>query len=181
MIYMKRYRMGQTPRFTNPVGTHRRLQALAAIGHSGYAIGQAAGHALEWSRNVLKSTRITTTTAAKVAAVYDDLCMTVPQGPIADRIRREARAKGYLPPLAWDDIDDPAEQPRRRDVRPRKTDVDPIVIERVLGGDFSLPTTHAEKLEVVRRWLASGRSGKALGDVSGLKVERYIRRQLEAS
>lgn len=174
MVYMKRYRMGQTPRLTDPTPTHRRLQALQALGHSGKAIGAVVGHEQEWARYILNSERITTTTATKVARAFDELCMTVPEGHSADRIRREARVKGWLPPLAWDDIDDVTERPRRERGHVSPDDLDPVAVERLLAGE-RIRATRAEKDEAMRRWKAMGRSERSLCEIQGWKDARYGR------
>ena len=77
--------------------------------------------------------------------------MTKPQGPGANRARTWAKRHGFAPPLAWDDIDDPDEKPNygeRADHHAR----DEAVIERFLGGEFKLPTTRPERVEIIRRW-----------------------------
>ncbi len=96
-------------------GTRRRLQALAAIGwtfaqmadHLGYNDATTVHH---WTR----STRVTQSTAAAAAELYD-AAWDKPQPPslAADRSRRTAARKGWPPPLAWDDdeIDDPNARP----------------------------------------------------------------------
>jgi hypothetical protein len=121
-------------------------------------------------------------TAERVAAVYDELSMVRPvdsavrgrgQIRIHDRQRRMAKRRGYAPPLAWDNIDDPNERPNMRPARYRSTrDVDHATVERVLAGD-KLPTTIAEKREITRRWLARGGSLLSLEKATGWKSDRY--------
>lgn len=89
------------------VGSLRRVRALLALGwthehlyaRSGIRTSDLARRPGAW---VERSTHDT------LAAMYDELCMTV--GPSA-LTRSRAAASGYAPPLAWDDIDDPDEQP----------------------------------------------------------------------
>lgn len=122
------------------------------------------------------------TTANLFADLYERLSMTRPTAddePAAAVIRRNvnmAKRRGYLPPLAWVDIDDPDESP---DLRVRDTAPDPVVIDRILGGDMSLArsATRAEKVEVVRRWVASGRSLTALEKATGWRAARYTERR----
>lgn len=94
------------------IGTRRRLQALAALGWSQREIArrldvtQAQVHL--WATDT-GPTFVLATTAAPIAALYEQLCMT--PGPAA-RTRAYAAAAGWAPPLAWDDdIDDPAARP----------------------------------------------------------------------
>lgn len=123
--YMKRRYLARGERMTVPaIGTTRRLQALFALGWTStdlaarLGVGNARiGHLATDGRQQ----RVLRTTAAQVAALYDELCMTIPQDPdilpsprhcrVHDRQRRIAVRNGWVPPLAWDDIDDPDEQP----------------------------------------------------------------------
>jgi hypothetical protein len=88
--------------FTHNVGTVRRLQALAVLGWPCQALGQHLGCS-EQAVERMRSGRIPTVyvrTAARIAALYDELSMT--PGPSALTAER-SRAKGWLPPLAWDE------------------------------------------------------------------------------
>lgn len=109
-------------------GTSRRLQALAAIGWDSGMLGRRAGvnpRRIEDIRSN-KRPRVHASVAEWVAKLYDDLSMTPAIGWRADRARRTAAARGWVPPLAWDDgtgphgIDNPAATPvvatGRRDV-----------------------------------------------------------------
>lgn len=103
------------PRKVPAVGTRRRIQALMAMGHSGADIGRAMGvtyqavHKLETGT----SDTMTVATVERVAAVYEQLSMTIPTGYHRRRVHNKAAARGYAPPLAWDDstIEDPNAQP----------------------------------------------------------------------
>lgn len=93
------------------IGTQRRIRALYRLGWTSLAIANAAG----WSSpeavsETLKRTIVRTTTATRIAAVYDRISMR--PGPSRATQRRAERA-GWPPPLAWDDdtIDDPDSLP----------------------------------------------------------------------
>jgi hypothetical protein len=178
MVYMKRYRMGQTPKLIDPTGTIRRIRALHCMGYSSRELGAMVGKGVEWTRQLAASTVITTTNAALVADLYDRLSMTPAAHELADRIRRESLAKGWLPPLAWDDIDDPAESPRGIGrSKHTKHDIDPIVVERVLSGE-RLRMTSAERREVVQRARGMGWTLKQIEARTGVaKPERYVERE----
>lgn len=123
--YITRRYLARGERLTVPaVGTTRRLQSLFALGWTSTDIAArlGVGHArVGHLATTGKQDRVLRDTAAKVAAVYDELCMTIPQDPdeppsprhcrVHDRQRRIAARRGWAPPLAWDDIDDPDEQP----------------------------------------------------------------------
>lgn len=89
------------------IGTRRRIQALKAMGHSGadiaarLKISYQAVHKLEHG----PAEHVRPATAKAVARVYGDMSMTLATGPHRNRIRGQAAAHGYAPPLAWDDID----------------------------------------------------------------------------
>lgn len=91
------------------LGTRRRVRALAAIGWSQPALAERLGVAQQTLAATLASDgSVTARTARRVQAVYADLEQT--SGP-STRSRRHAAAQGWAPPAAWDDIDDPTEQP----------------------------------------------------------------------
>lgn len=97
-------------------GTRRRLEALAAIGHTGRQIGVAMGRPPASSRALVSKwrspsrVRIDTRIADHVAQVYDHL--SGHPGP-SHLVRVRALTAGCLPPAAWAgvDIDDPDSQP----------------------------------------------------------------------
>lgn len=171
-------------RMVSPLGTIRRFHALQALGWTGPQIAAEAGvsvHTLRSSDYQSKGT-IRSSLADAVAAAYERLCMTTPEGGYQDRQRRLARERGWLPPLAWDDIDKPDEKPAsviRRDWHwTAKDDVDPVVVERLLLLTDT-PSTTAEKHEAMRQWLAAGKSERALCDAHGWREGRYGRESKE--
>lgn len=160
------------------VGTKRRLRALQAIGWTLTAIADEIGsqrsRVEKWASE--DRTYVYTTTAARVAEVYERLCMRSPEGPWATRTRNMAAAKGYAPPLAWDDIDhDEAPSLGGSD-----DELDEVAVLRLLEGD-RVASTRAEKVEALRRWRATGRSEKSLCDTHGWKYGRYITREDEVA
>ena len=100
-------------------GTARRVQALAAIGHSINHQAAAAGLDRQVLDRALDGHRTTAATARAVRALYDRL-WDKPAAPTewhakvaASRTRNTAARLGWAPPLAWDDdtIDNPHAQP----------------------------------------------------------------------
>jgi transcriptional regulator with XRE-family HTH domain len=91
-------------------GTTRRLQALVAIGYTQHTLCRFLGISDTNASKLFtgRQTRVTTATAARVAELYDGLSMT--PGP-SQPARNRAKKLGWPPPLAWDDIDDPDENP----------------------------------------------------------------------
>lgn len=140
------------------IGTRRRVRALKALGFSGGEIGKHLGityqavHKLETS----KASKVYAHTAKSVAEVYAQLSLASPIGPHRERIRNHAARLDYALPRQWLDIDDPNETPdpgySERRVR---DELDPIVVERILAGDWRLKASPAERHEVINRWPGS--------------------------
>lgn len=108
--YRRRRYLNHAPLSVDATGTRRRIQALAAIGWS--LAEQSRRLGMERSAAHAMTTRawVTVETAAKVAALYDELAMTP---GTSTRARCDARRRGWPVPLAWDeeDLDDPAATP----------------------------------------------------------------------
>lgn len=102
------------------IGTRRRIQALKAMGHSGADIAARLGVTYQAVHKLEHGTaeKVFAATAERVAAVYEQMSMTLANGYHCTRIRNMSAARGYALPLMWDDIDtdlEPAaaaEQPR---------------------------------------------------------------------
>lgn len=141
--------------FIPAVGTSRRIRAMQALGWTAAELGQRLGGSSASAVNLLaRRDRVHVNTARNVAALYDDLSMTL--GP-SEQERRHARARGWPGPLAWDDesIDDPTAKPTRLRLAKKREAPDPVAVERALAGE-QLPLWPADQLEVARRILAAG-------------------------
>lgn len=88
----------------------RRVRALYAIGWSTEILAQRTGIPQEQLRIFMRGKRRTSyrSTAEKIFAIYDEL-QEIP-GPSRYALNR-AKARGYAPPMAWVDIDNPRERP----------------------------------------------------------------------
>lgn len=109
--YRRRRYLNHGPLLVDATGTRRRLEALAAIGWPAHELGRRLGISASTIRGTgVDYPHCTTATRDKVAALYDDLSMTL--GPSL-HARTWARKRGWLPPLCWDDadIDNPAAKP----------------------------------------------------------------------
>lgn len=99
---------GHTKR--DSTGTLRRLEALQALGWTYRDIAQASG---------LSVTALSKMLYYRTSVVYEHTANGVARAYAALSSRRgtnksvasHARNRGYAPPAAWDDIDDPAESP----------------------------------------------------------------------
>ncbi len=146
-------------------GTRRRLQALVAVGWSAEELAAQLGRRPSSLRRSLTGESVTARTALEVATLYERLWNVPPpratskQRAVADDARAHAVVQGWLPPLAWDDIEsDPTPPPTIKS--PGRDDIDEIAVERALAGDGMAyqDLTSAEQQEVVRRLTAHGLS-----------------------
>ena len=160
-------------------GLVRRVHALQAIGWTQPQIAEAAGIALKTLRNPLwRGNSVYRATHEAVADAYERLCMKLPpetsgqQQRDAAYARTVARKKGWAPPLAWDDIDDPNERPKTGSRGRSVDEIDPVIVDRLLHGEH-VPAAVAEKAEALRRWVAAGGSRAELCRVHGWKQGRY--------
>lgn len=170
----------------DPTGTRRRLQALAWLGYGwkelAEHIGAQENMVIRWARRDAPGSYVFRDTAAKVADVYERLSMrpaptdTTAQKNTAARARNRARRNGWLPPLAWDNIDNPNERPDLRSNSHVHETADPSIVERFIRhSDHSLDCNPAERMEIIRRWVNSGRSQRELERVTGWNIRRDIR------
>lgn len=182
MIEIKRWRMGN-PRMIDATGTRRRIEALEAIGWSRREQSRMLGRNNEYIGKVARMPVVRPATAAAVAALYERMSMVVPADPPTrpkghirwhEKTRRQARIKGYAPPLAWDDIDND-ETPRGMTAGGR-TEIDPVLVDRILGGEWHLGCTPEEKTAVCERWDSQGGSLSHLERLTGWRVWRYYRK-----
>ena len=88
------------------LGTRRRVQALSAIGWSLQEVADLAGVSKQALAGSLRAHRVTARVARTIRGIYLELEST--PGP-SERTRRHAATKGWPPPAAWDDVDDPRE------------------------------------------------------------------------
>jgi hypothetical protein len=161
------------------LGAQRRIQSLMRNGWTHPAI---RGASVAGSKEIMRGRCVSIRAGIwrAVDTVFDQWSME--RGP-EPKASTAARRRGYAPPLAWDDIDDPDEHPhgmRRADVDYDGSNiVDEATVLRVLAGE-TLPTNTAERHEVVRRWLALGRSERSLCVRMGWKDGRYGREEMSA-
>lgn len=149
------------------LGATRRVQALMRLGYPGSVLNGIIGH----RAHTFAGAYFNRTPAGHwraVDAAYDQL--TGEPGPSQASADR-AKARGWAPPLAWNDIDDPFEVPRGDRAF---CGVDEILVAHVLAGDWTAPTTKAEKVEIVARWRAEERGPLAeLERLTGWNISRY--------
>ena len=103
---------------TDATGTRRRIQALVARGWSQARIAARLGmQPGNFGELIYRRPMVTAATARAVAAVYAEWQDQAPpeethrQKIAASRARRYAADRGWPPPAAWDEIDDPQAGP----------------------------------------------------------------------
>jgi DNA-binding NarL/FixJ family response regulator len=147
-------------------GTHRRLQALIAVGWPHDELAARLGRSSTGLRRSMLSDSVTAQTARDVSALYEQLWNLHPpqstddQRAASDAARALAAERGWLPPLAWDDIDTDPDPRHHTEHAEEDDDLDQIAIERALAGDGVRldHLTPAEQDEVVRRLTERGKS-----------------------
>lgn len=172
---LRRIANGGKPLMVDPVGSLRRVRALMALGWPRRVIAVEAGYSPGGLTGLLsgRRTRVTVEFRDRISSTYDRLSMTL--GPSV-RTRNIAAVKGWAPPLAWTNIDDPDERPAIARDKWDESSIDDAVIDRVLaGGKRPRKLTHAEAGEIVARSIARGMSGNQIEALYGLKPERYVR------
>jgi predicted transcriptional regulator len=165
--------LDREPRTLPAVGTRRRMRALAAIGWSCAALAREMGCSPSMVSQIQHGPApvVRRATARSVALVYERLSMRIPPDEDA-RTRLSAARKGWAPPLAWDDIDDPDASPRTSG--PSTDDVDPVVIERLSMG-HRVAIEGRDRPAVVAALAARGLSDGRIADLLGVWPETVLR------
>lgn len=155
--------------------TRRKVRALAALGWTAREVAERMTPPISQQAisKILMRPVIRATTAERIDRVYEKLEMVIPPDtPYHRRRKTEALARGWLPPLAYDDIDAGivAEvEPERWGDR-----FDEDEIEYALQyHDFSRKLNPREKAEIVRRWVRAGGTERQLCQLTGWREGRY--------
>ena len=136
--------------------THRRLQALVTIGWSQSKLGARLGVVPGNLHALTQQKQVTVRRHLQVVALFDELWNQAPpcenhRDKIAySRSRSYAKARRWLPPLAWDDIDTDVEPP----IADELTGVDEVAVELAISGE-RVRLSHAERREAIRQTHAS--------------------------
>jgi hypothetical protein len=178
-------------------GTRRRVQALVALGWTHKLLAAQLGRTATNLKRSLAGEQVTAHTADQISDLYERLWDSRPPHATAvdraqiDATRSYARERGWLPPLAWEDIDtDPDPEPHDRHDRhdPHRGDTDPdyldeIAIELAVAGEgIRLDRlTPAEQDEVVRRLTDQGSSIRDIAAQLATTTRTVSRRRKTAS
>jgi len=166
-------------------GTRRRLQALIAVGWPAELL---AVHLTRRPNSLCRSMTaesVTARTAQDVAILYERLWNSRPprttseQRAAADATRAHAAWRGWLPPLAWDNIDTDPTPALGTASTSQRNDMDKVAVERALAGDHISyhELTSVEQQEVVRRLTARGSSIRDIAAQLGTTKRTISRRR----
>jgi hypothetical protein len=139
--------------YVDATGPRRRVQALAAIGHSLRYQRSRTGisSTAQFRLAAARVQYIDAGAAAEIAAMFRDLEHT--RG-LSKRAVTWAKRYGWAPPAAWDDIDDPDEQPDLGGDL-----VDEVAVQRVIDGKAAFhDLNEPEKALAVNRLRDAGAS-----------------------
>jgi hypothetical protein len=135
-------------------GTCRRVRALAALGWSFPQQAKRLGVSPQRVRELSllgDNSWVTPETADGVSDLFEQLSATPGD---STKARRHAARNGWLPPLAWDDLDDPRESPDRFGPCGQEF-VDEVAVERSLDGD-DIDLTDRELIAALQMGTARG-------------------------
>jgi hypothetical protein len=156
-------------------GFVRRVQALVAVGWSLSKIARRLGVSETNMGPMLQRPTVSARYFRRMVDVYDELWNVLPpheewRDLIAyRRSLRLARERGWVPPLAWDDIDADVVPPVAESVA-----VDPVAVELALSG-VVVRLSHDERREIVRRGVKLRLSDAAIGALAGLASRTVFR------
>jgi lambda repressor-like predicted transcriptional regulator len=153
----------------------RRYRALQALGWRQAEIEQAALDTTDthvWANMLTSSPRIAAARHRALAAAFAVLAGS--DGPSA-YTRRYAQRRGYFPPLAWDDIDEP-DLDRALGITGEPV-IDLVAVERVLDGrPGPTPLNRAEEDEAITRGLDRGLNQREIAQLLGLEHKTVAKR-----
>lgn len=158
-------------------GARRRLQALGARGWSITALAKIANLSWDQMASVLDHATVAPPTNKAIAKLFDDLWDQDPpreteaQRKQLTRTRNRAARRGWLPALAWDDID---RDPEPATAPPDDRIVDELAVDLALAG-MPVHLTTAERAVVIARWPESALSGHLIASAIGITPRHLTR------
>jgi hypothetical protein len=163
-------------------GSHRRLQALVAVGWSQRRLAVRLGISPANFGSMMRRPRVLASKARAIRDLYEELWDTVPECRSTQerlavtRSRNFAAAHGWAPPMAWndEDIDNPDATPS---LDAASCGVDEVAIERALAGDKTVPLTKEERAEAVRIGTADQLSARDLAELLGASTRTIVRKR----
>lgn len=168
------------PQAIDATASRRRLEALCAIGWSASRVAPHLGISGARIWGLMRQQRISRHNADKISAVYDKLWAAPP--PARSRFERQsiartikhATARGYAPPLAWDEetLPDPNAQPApTTQTGYERIEIDELAVELMVDGDRRITAqAHSiEKREAIRRLADAGHDDNSIAQKLGMR------------
>jgi len=138
----------------------RRLQALACHGFDTSRLQAACGVSFV-TLAAIRRGHTNVITAARHHQIADLYQALSGQFGTSATTRARAQRLGWVPPMAWDDIGDPTEDPTV--ARPADTELDDVAIMRATHGDH-VTLTKPERAVAVARLTAQGLSADQVAE-----------------
>lgn len=158
-------------------GMHRRVQALVARGWSQSKISERLGIERSNFGLMMQRDQVTVRWHLAVAALYEELWDQLPpheewRDAIAySRTLGYAKKRRWLPPLAWDDIENDVEPPVPDD---EVGGVDHVLVELAIAGDH-VRLSVLERREAVTRLNAAKLSDSVIAERLHINVRTVLR------
>jgi DNA-binding CsgD family transcriptional regulator len=158
-------------RLVPSLGTERRLQALVAVGYTESELATRLGMNIGNFNGLIlgRRSRVTSGTHETTRQVFKELWAKPSTGTRAAASRRLAQRHGWVGPLSWDDIDDPAETPNLEgnpstEDEPLETeDIDEARVYLATVGE-AVRLTSPELREAIRRLVAARLNDKQIAE-----------------
>ncbi len=159
----------QADLFVPAFGAARRIRALQALGYTYAHLSAELSLPKESFHRFTQVRQIQGRNWLRVAELYERLNATV--GP-SSLTATKARNRGFVTPMAWYglDIDHPDQQPAIG-TDSEVGDIDAILLERVLAGEYAGNVPAPERLAVLNIAVEKGWSGSHVARLLNLKKE----------
>ena len=165
-------------------GSLRRVQALVAAGWPLPTLAQRLGRRPGNLRRTMTANTVTAATARQITTLYDELRDRPPPNTTAveranaSRARTEADQAGWLPPLAWEDIDHDNDDQDEGSGQGGEGEswLDEIAIEQGMRGE-SAGLSHAERDEAIARLTHRGVAASHIATLLGTSSRNVVRRR----
>ena len=168
-------------------GTRRRLQALVAVGWAQAWLARELHRSPANLRRSMTSRhrhrphRATGQRDVRAALGRRAARSAPAQRRASDAARAFAADHGWLPPLAWDDIDHDDDPDPFRRLRSTRTTSSTRSPSNEQCGRPTVRLTHAEQIEVVRRMSERGRSIRTIADTLSTSTRTVSRHRKQSS
>lgn len=133
------------------IGVIRRIQALQRLGWTRAELSARLGKSHAYLSVATSPNRkwVNQATHDAIDRLYQELCMTP---GMSVRAKVWAARRGYVPPLAWDDIDNPDEHPTGWEYRPADRGELLLELDRFNAGISEVCRTLKVSRDALEKW-----------------------------